>query len=659
MGKQDEILAQCAPSYPAMFRNRVSASPNRLAFLVPPEEAESTQWTKLTWTQTRRRVDELAAGLLSLGLQPEQRVAIACSTRIEWVLADLAIASAGGATTTVYPSTHAEDEEFILVDSDSVMVFVEDTIQLEKVLESTALDEQIKHIIIIDDDRTHETEHDPRVLTYADLAEKGREFLKTYPTAVTDTIAHIAPDQLSTLIYTSGTTGRPKGVELLHRSWAYEGAAVESLNLVTEDDLLYLWLPLAHVFGRDLLSVQMQVGFSAAVDGRVDRIIDGLGQVQPTILVGVPRIFEKVRTAVITMNPQKGIKGRISRWAFSVGLKSRGYRLARKRMPLPMGVRYRIADKLVYSKLKARMGGRMRLMISGSAKLSRQVQEWFYAAGFVLMEGYGLTETAAIAFVDHPDSLHFGTVGKVLPGVEAKLADDGELLMRGPIVARGYHNLPDETAAAWVDGWFHTGDIGEIDADGYLTITDRKKDLIKTSNGKYVAPQRVENAIMANIPYVSQAVAIGEAHKYVVAIVALDPVNLQKWAERRNLGDRTYAELSQLPEIRKSIDRFMRRANERLEPWERVQKYMILDRELSLDAEELTPSLKVRRDVVRGAFNDLILDLYEDPSIPFLDTQDHAKVDKRAARKKAAKKSKDAAKRAEVDDESTEATEDE
>lgn len=633
MSLQKKILSRCAPSYPAMFTQRVSETPDGVAFLIPPKDPESTVWEKKTWRQTKNQVDQYAAGLLALGLKPEQRVAIISNTRMDWVYADLAIACAGGATTTVYPSTHVDDAAYILADSNSAAAFVEDDEQLQKILISPELDDQIKHIIVFDE---VDTDQDDRVITLDELARRGQQYLAENPTSVDDASAAVTADKLSTLIYTSGTTGRPKGVELTNQSWTFEAEAVKEMKLVTSDDLLYLWLPLSHVFGRDLLSIVISIGLAAAVDGRADRIVQGLAETNPTILVGVPRIFEKVRAAVITMNPQNGIKGRISRWAFKVGFETHDYRLEGRKLPLPLAVRYRIAHKLVFSKLHAKMGGRMRLMISGSAKLSPQVQRWFHAAGLLLIEGYGLTESAAIAFVNHSDKPKFGTVGPILPGMEAKIEDDGELLIRGPIIARGYHNLPESSAETFVDGWLRTGDIGHIDEDGYLTITDRKKDLIKTSNGKYVAPQRVENSLMANVPYLSQAVAIGEGHKYVVAIVALDPPNLFKWAERRDLEGLSYAELSQLPEIRRSLDRFIRKANSYLEPWERVQKYLILDRELSLDAEELTPSMKVRRDVVRGAFDSMILDLYEDPSIPFLDAPEAAKVDRRATKKRAA-----------------------
>ena len=606
----DQVLADSAPSYPVLFRGRVATDPSLVGFTVPAGDG----WRDVTWGEARSVVDRAAAGFISCGLKPEQRVAIACSTRLEWILADLGVACAAGATTTVYPNTHADDVLHIVGDSGSVMVVLENYEQLAKVQQLDELRSQLTRLVLIDDDRPAGAPSDDRVLTWEELLARGSEQLAANPSCVDEAIATIGLESLSTIIYTSGTTGQPKGVELLHRNWTYEAQALKELNFVHSDDVLYLWLPLSHVFGRALLGAQLSLGFRAIVDGRVDRIVDGLANTHPTILVGVPRIFEKVRSAVLTMNPQNGLKGRISRWAFRVGRASRPYRLAGRPLPRMLAVQYRLADRLVFSKLKDRLGGRMRFMISGSAKLSHQVQEWFYSAGIIVVEGYGATETAAISFVNLPDRPRFGTVGPLIPGLEAKLAADGEVLIKGPTVARGYHNLPQESAEMFVDGWYHTGDIGTLDADGYLTITDRKKDLFKTTSGKFVAPQKVENTVMANIPYVSQVVAVGDGRKYVTALVALDPAQLQKWADRREKGDLSYAELSQLPEIRRSIDRFMRRVNDRLERWEQIKRYTILDSELTLAEGTLTPSLKVRRGEVYAAYADAIEAMYADDS---------------------------------------------
>ncbi|MFT3889408.1 MAG: long-chain fatty acid--CoA ligase [Arachnia sp.] len=587
-----------------MLRRRVAATPNGRAFLCPQGTSEPTVWATLTWKQANDIVEQLGAGLLARGLGYEQRVAICSSTRIEWILVDLAIAVAAGATTTIYPSTGPDDVHYVLADSGSVILVAEDATQVNKVLGNDDLTQQIHTIVVLD---PQGVELNDRIISYEQLKADGAAYLAEHPGVIDDSIASTNRDTLSTLIYTSGTTGRPKGVRLNHMSWVYEGAATKALKQLDHNDLQYLWLPLSHVFGKALIAVQLDYGFASAVDGRIDKIVQGLGEVHPTFMCGAPRIFEKVRGAVLTGN--KGLKAKIARWAFSVGYASIDDRLAGRELKGALGVKYRLADKLVFSKLKDRLGGRMRFMISGSAKLSPQIQQWFYGAGILIVEGYGATETSAIATLDLPTDPHFGTIGPTLPGIEAKLADDGELLLRGPIITPGYHNLPDKTEEAFTDDWYHTGDIAEIGPTGLIKITDRKKDLFKTSGGKFVAPQKVEGAIQANIPYVSQSIAIGEGRKYVSALVVLDPVMLQKWADKRGITG-SYAELTQRPEIKASIERQMERANAKLERWETVKTFAILDHELTVENDGVTANMKIRRSVVTQKYGDIVDSLY-------------------------------------------------
>lgn len=606
MGLQEEILG-FASSVGDMFRRRVAETPNSTAFLEPDRAVEGpNEWSSLTWAETQVLVDQLAAGLMARGLAREQRVGIICSTRLEWILIDLGVACAAGATTTVYPNTAAGDVEFILTDSQSVIVVAENAAQLEKVQASEALRESIHTIVVID---TAGVELNDRVISYEQLQLLGAELLERNPGAVDAAIASTGHDTLSTLIYTSGTTGQPKGVRLNHASWVYEGAGTRHWEIIDHTDLQYLWLPLSHVFGKALIACQLAYGFASAVDGRIDRIVEGLGEVRPTFMCGAPRIFEKVRGTVMTSGT--GVKGKIARWAFAVGRASRGYRLAGRPLPGRLAMQYRLADALVFSKLKAKLGGRIKFMISGSAKLSAQVQEWFYSAGLLIVEGYGSTETSAIAFLNLPTEPCFGSVGRVMPGIETKLADDGEVLLRGPIITPGYHNLPEQTDDAIRDGWYHTGDLGAFDDRGNLTITDRKKDLFKTSGGKYIAPQKVEAAITANIPYISQAVAVGDGRKYCSALLVLDPVLLRRWAEKRQLGHLSYAELTRRPEINASIERQMAKANSRLERWETVKRFVILDHELTVDNDGVTPNMKIRRAAVTSRYADLVDSLYD------------------------------------------------
>lgn len=596
------ILNERPRSLGALLEWRVEKTPDLVAFTFPDA---NEKWCELTWTQTRARVQQIAAGMMALGIVPAERVAIMASTRIEWVLVDLAHNCSGITTTSIYPNTAADECDYLLQNSGAVGLVVENPDLLERVL-ATPSAQQLRMIVLLDG--SHD---DERVVSLEELERRGAEYLEHHPDAVDDAMAETGPDTLATLIYTSGTTGRPKGVELTHDNWVYEAAAMRTLDLITEgEDLHYVWLPMSHVFGKCLIGCDMIYGVTTAIDGRVDKIVSNLAVVRPTVMCGAPRIFEKVRAAVMTASPRSGVKGKISRWAFAVGRDAYPYRIKDKRLPPVLALRYRIADRLVYSQLRERMGGRMRFFISGSARLSPQVQEWFFSAGLVLIEGYGMTESTAISFLNDPRSPRFGTVGAVTPGSEVRIDDDGEILVKGPGITPGYFNDPERTAESIVDGWLRTGDIGYLDDEQNLHITDRKKDLLKTSGGKYVSPQKVEAAIAANCPYVSQVVAAGEGRKYVSALLVLDPESLQRWAKRHNMEDKSYAELSQLPRIRQSIERYVERANKHLERWETVKQFAILDHELTQDNDEVTANLKVRRRQVLEHHRDIVDSLY-------------------------------------------------
>lgn len=577
-----------AASFGHLFRDRIAATPDAEAFRRPV----GSGWESMTWAQTRQQVYELAAGLIELGVQAEERVAIAAATRLDWILADLAITCAGAATTTVYPSTAAEDVHYILGDSESVVVIAEDQSQADKVLAADL--PAVRAIVLMDGDGDGE-----RVLALAELARRGRALLAQQPTAVDDRIDALQPESLATLIYTSGTTGRPKGVRLVHDNWTYEGKAVTELGILSVDDVQYLWLPLSHVFGKMLIAIQLEIGFATAVDGDLTKIVENLGAVQPTFMAGAPRIFEKVRAKVtLTSQGAGGAKSKIFDWAFSVGETAARLRQARAPLSRWQTVQLAVADKLVFSKIRAVVGGRIRFFISGSAALSTEVAQWFDAAGLTILEGYGMTETSAAMFVNLPKDTRLGTVGPPLPGTEVIIAADGEILVRGPGVMRGYHNLPGATEEVLTaDGWLHTGDIGEL-ADGYLRITDRKKDLVKTSGGKYVAPQKIEGIFKAVCPYASQIIVHGEGRKFISAMITLEPEPLLDWAAANGLAGRSVEELAVDPTVRALISGYVDELNGKLERWETIKKFVILPRDLTIEDGELTPSMKVRRKVV-------------------------------------------------------------
>ncbi|MDN5763971.1 MAG: long-chain fatty acid--CoA ligase [Microlunatus sp.] len=601
LAQQQELLANQPASVGAMLLTRVQESGPKEAY----RYHDAGRWISLNWNETKDAVYEVAAGLLSLGLKTEDRVAIASGTRIEWILADIGIMTAGGATTTVYPTTQHEDVAFILGNSESKIVFAEDDFQVAKVVDH--LDElSVTRIIQLTGKADHEL-----VLTWSEFRELGRTHLAEHPNSVDAAIAATGPDTLATLIYTSGTTGRPKGVRLAQEAWTYLGTSIEAYDIISPDDLQYLWLPLSHVFGKALIAIQLKIGFTTAVDGSVEKIVDNLAEIKPTFMAGAPRIFEKVRAKVMT-GAQQGVKGKIFDWAFSVGYKTIPGRLEGNEPAGLLGLQYAVADKLVFSKLKERMGGNIRFFVSGSAALSREVQEWFYAAGLLILEGYGLTETSAATFVNNPRATRFGTVGPAVPGTEAKIAADGEILVKGPGVMRGYHDNDEATAEVLTaDGWFSTGDIGEFDDHDYLRITDRKKDLIKTSGGKYVAPQKVEAAVKAASPYVSQVLVHGEGRKYVCALMTLDPEAITGWAQQHGHDTSDYTALTQSAAVRELMDSGVSQANRKLERWETIKRFEILAHELSVDAGEVTPSLKIRRKAVETKYSDVLNSLYD------------------------------------------------
>jgi long-chain acyl-CoA synthetase len=593
-----------APNVAVLFLDRVAASADREAFRFPRGET----WESVTWRQAGERVERLAAGLLALGLQPEQRVGIASATRYEWILADLAVMSAAGATTTVYPSTNSADTAYILGDSECRVVFAEDDDQVAKLREHRADLPHLSKVVTFDGAVDGDW-----VIGMEDLAKLGEAYLAEHPGVVEATARAIPADQLATLIYTSGTTGRPKGVRLLHRAWVYEGTAIQVQDILGEDDLQFLWLPMAHSFGKVLLSAQLACGFATAIDGRVDRIVDNLGVVRPTFMGAAPRIFEKAHARIVTMQATEGgLKEKIFLRAFAVGTEVDRLRREGRPVPAPLRLQHALFDRLVFSKVRERFGGRVRFFISGSAALNPDIAAWFHAAGILILEGYGMTENAAGATVNHPEDYKIGTVGPALPGSEVRIGDDDEVLLRGPHVMAGYHNLPEETAATLTeDGWLHTGDKGSLDADGFLTITGRIKDLFKTSGGKYVAPSAIESKFKALCPYASQFLVFGNERNFVVALVTLDADAMAGWAEENGMAGAAYADVVSSPQALEMVGRYVDELNGHLNRWETVKKWRVLDHDLTIESGELTPSMKVKRNVVEERHRELIDAFYD------------------------------------------------
>jgi long-chain acyl-CoA synthetase len=602
LARFQELERRSPASLGALLAARVADTPDKEAYRRPDGRGG---WRSQTWAETGRVADEIAAGLLDLGVVREDRIAIMSSTRVEWIEVDLGVMGAGAATTTIYPTSTAEDVGHILADSGSRVAVVEHAEHLAKVL---AAGSPVRHAVLIDGPAPSDADN---VTTLAELRERGRRLLTATPAAVTDATAAVRPDDLATLIYTSGTTGRPKGVRLSHRSWLYEAFAGHAIDLAGPDDVGYLWLPLAHSFGKMLLATQLAIGHAAVVDGDVGHIITNLPVVRPTLMPSVPRIFEKVHAGVLAAaHANGGAKARLFDWAIGVGHEVAALR-ADDRRPGPwLAARHAVADRLVLAKIRARFGGRMRYMISGAAKLSPELSRWFEAVGLPILEGYGLTETSAAMFVNRLGRAEHGTVGLPLPGSEVAIAADGEILLRGPGVMQGYHELPEATAETLVDGWLRTGDIGEVTARGALRITDRKKDLIKTAGGKYVAPQHIETRFKVICPLVSAIVVHGEGRPYITALIDLDADAARTWAAEHGLAGATHAEIARSPRLTQVIEEHIGELNAGLGRWESIKRFSVLERNLTVEGGDLTPSLKLKRRTVEERYAAVLEGLY-------------------------------------------------
>ncbi|MFF3381365.1 AMP-dependent synthetase/ligase [Streptomyces sp. NPDC002680] len=618
MSDTQTLIENRPPSVAGLFLDRVAATPEAEAYRypVPPASGEGPDdWKSLTWAQSAERVYAIAAGLIELGVQPEQRVALASATRVEWILGDLGIMCAGAATTTVYPQTNTDESAFILADSASKVLIAEDATQLAKAQEKRAELPELTHVVVID---PAGVETGDGVLTLAELEQRGAAYLEKNPDLIKERVGAITKDQLATLIYTSGTTGRPKGVRLPHDNWSYMAKAIAATGLISAEDVQYLWLPLAHVFGKVLTSGQIEVGHVTAVDGRVDKIIENLPVVQPTYMAAVPRIFEKVYNGVAAKaRAGGGAKFKIFQWASGV---AREYakasqdnfrRTGTASVPFGLAAKHKVADALVFAKIREAFGGNLRACVSGSAALAPDIGFFFSGAGIHILEGYGLTESSAASFVNPGEAYRTGTVGKPLPGTEVRIADDGEILLRGPGIMEGYHGLPEKTAEVLEsDGWFHTGDIGELSPDGYLRITDRKKDLIKTSGGKYIAPAEVEGQFKAVCPYVSNILVHGADRNFCTALIALDEPSILGWAKDNGLEGKSYAEVVGSAGTVALIEGYVTELNAGLQRWQTIKKFRLLPRDLDVEHGEITPSLKLKRPVVEREYKYLIDEMY-------------------------------------------------
>jgi long-chain acyl-CoA synthetase len=551
------------------------------AYLV--EEAEG-RWREISWEEARTAVDEVANGLLALGVGKGDAFGIVARTTLEWALFDFALGSIGAIATGIYPTLPGKDCAYILDHSDSVGVLVEDDEQRAKIEAERADLPKLQHLLTFGD--------------LDDLRARGREYAASNPEALEQARNSIGEDDLFTYIYTSGTTGPPKACMITHCNYYSMVAAVDEVpDFITADDLILLYLPLAHNFGRCLHLLSAYVGSTIAFCPDPLRVGEVAPAVKPTVLPSVPRVYEKVHTAVqASFDEATGGKRRLIDWALRVGRRVSELRQQQRPVPARLGFQYRFADRLVYSKVKAKLGGRLRLPISGGAPLAKEIAEFFDTIGITIVEGYGQTECTTASNVNTLRRYRFGTVGPAIPGVEVRIADDGEILVRGPNVFAGYYK--DEEATRDVlaeDGWLRTGDIGSIDADGFLAITDRKKDIIVTAQGKNISPQNIENELKAS-KYVSQALVIGDRRPYLTALITLDEAEIAKLGER----------VDRQAFVQEVVDAW----NRDKASFEQVKRFAVLPRDFSAEEDEVTPTMKLRRRIVAEHFADEIEALY-------------------------------------------------
>lgn len=589
-----------------MFWSRVQRSADRPAQQFKRDGA----WQSLTWRQAGDIVQELALGLIALGRQRGDAVALLSASRVEWVQADMAILSAGGVTVPIYPSYPPDLIAYVVNDSQARTLIVEDPAQLAKALEARPKMPALEHIVVI---TGYEATQPPEmILTWQSLRRLGRDRSAALQSTLAERLASTRPEDVATIVYTSGTTGPPKGVVQTHGNHmaALTGAGQD--RQVEEGWVHLLFLPLAHSFARLESFIGPFEGLTTAFAENLDKVGENLKETRPHFICSVPRVFEKVYGKILAgVAAGSPLKKRIFNWAIGVGRAVSRLQQAGKPIPAGLALRHRIAHKLVFAKLHAALGGRLQWAVSGGAPLSRDIAEFFHAAGILVLEGYGLTETCPVLTSNQPKNFKFGSVGRPLSCVELKIAADGEILARGANIAtRGYFKQPEATREVFEpDGWFHTGDIGHLDADGFLFITDRKKDLIITAGGMNIAPQNIENLLKAD-PFVSQAMVYGDRRPYPVALITVSPEELQKFAQEQGILASDPAVLVKHPRIVERVERIVEEKNTHLQSYAKIKKFSILANDFSQEGGELTPTLKVKRKVVTDKYRQMLEELY-------------------------------------------------
>lgn len=592
---------------PGMFFSQAARQGNRTAL----RHKRYGIWHRITWEEYAHKVRLVAYGLLALGLERGERVGLIGENRPEWVICDLGIQAAGGITTAIYTTSSPEQVAYILGHSEARIFLVENEEQLDKALEVRERLPRLDHIIVMDREGLRGFV-DSQVMFLDELMELGRHFQSTHPGLLEERLQEIAPEDVAVLIYTSGTTGPPKGVMLTHRNILWTAEALARANPEYPTDEVLSFLPLSHIAERQLsVFLPIRWGYTVNFCENLDTVLQNLREVSPTVIFAVPRIWEKIYSGVeLHIQEVDFVKRMAYRWAIRVGQHYAEAKLSRRAIPWWLRGLYFLAHTIVLLPLKRKLGlDRARLVISGAAPISPDILWYFWSIGVPIREVYGQTEGSGPTTIHQGEDIKLGTVGKPLPGVEVRIAEDGEILVRGPNVFKGYFKDPEATAATLRDGWLHSGDVGSFDEEGYLRITDRKKDLFITAGGKNIAPQYIENKLKFS-PYIHDAVVIGDGRRYLVALIVIDEENVTKWAQDRRLPFTTYADLAGNPEVYKLISGEVEAVNRTLSSPEQIKRFAILPRRLYEEEGEVTPTLKVKRKAIMEKYRDLIESLY-------------------------------------------------
>ncbi|HEV8639818.1 MAG TPA: long-chain fatty acid--CoA ligase [Methylomirabilota bacterium] len=567
-------------------------------------------WETLSWRQVGDAVKEVALGLIALGRRQGDAVALLSASRAEWVQADMAIFTAGCVTVPIYPSYPPDLIAYVVNDSQARTLIVEDPGQLAKALEARPKMEALEQIVVISG---YDAPQPPKmVLTWQALRRLGRDKQASLGSTLAERLAATRPEDVATIVYTSGTTGPPKGVMQTHANHIAAVTAAGQTTPVEEGWVHLLFLPLAHSFARLESFLGPSKGLTTAFAENLDKVGENLREVRPHFICSVPRVFEKVYAKILAgVQAGSPLKKRIFHWALDVGGEVSRRQQQHRPIPFGLALQHRIAHKVVFSKLHQALGGRLQWAVSGGAPLSREIAEFFHAAGILILEGYGLTETCPVLTFNRLSHFKFGSVGQALPGVELKIAPDGEILARGPNIAtRGYFKQPEATREVFEPtGWFHTGDIGHLDDEGFLFITDRKKDLIVTAGGMNVAPQNIENLLKGD-PFVSQAMVYGDRRPYPVALITLNPEELAKLAREQGILAADPAVLVKHPKVVERVGRIVEEKNSQLQSYAKIKKFAVIPGDFTQEGGELTPTLKVKRKVVTQKYRDVLEELY-------------------------------------------------